>query len=69
MPRIMAMRLQMEDAMNFPAKLDDIRVDFPSAPANVPKDRIVDLSFAMGGMPMTGGLLPWGQDGSRSAPS
>jgi cytochrome P450 len=31
--------------------LDDIRVDFPDAPAHVPKDRIVDISFAMGGVP------------------
>src|SRR3546814_515689 len=30
--------------------LDDIRIDF-DAPDNVPKDRIVDLSFAMGGIP------------------
>lgn len=30
--------------------LDDIRVDF-DAPANVPKDRIVDLTFAMGSIP------------------
>ena len=35
----------------WPTKLDDIRTDFPDAPANVPKDRIVDISFAMGGMP------------------
>jgi cytochrome P450 len=41
----------MEDAMNFPAKLDDIRVDYPEAPPHVPKDRIVDISFAMGGVP------------------
>lgn len=31
--------------------LDAIRVDFPGAPDNVPKDRIVDLSFAMGSVP------------------
>lgn len=31
--------------------LDSIRVDFPNAPAHVPKDRIVDLSWAMGGAP------------------
>ncbi|MDB5726127.1 MAG: cytochrome [Novosphingobium sp.] len=31
--------------------LDSIRTDFPGAPAHVPKDRIVDLSFAMGGLP------------------
>jgi len=30
--------------------LDQIRVDY-DAPPNVPKDRIVDLSFAMGGVP------------------
>jgi cytochrome P450 len=30
--------------------LDSIRVDYP-APPHVPKDRIVDLSFAMGGVP------------------
>jgi cytochrome P450 len=30
--------------------LDSIRVDLP-APAHVPKDRVVDLSFAMGGLP------------------
>ncbi|MCB2060484.1 MAG: cytochrome P450 [Novosphingobium sp.] len=35
----------------FPQSLDDIRTDFPDAPPNVPKDRIVDLSFVMGGMP------------------
>ena len=34
-----------------PTRLDDIRVDFPEAPAHVPKDRIVDLSWAMGGVP------------------
>jgi len=37
--------------MNFPHKLDDIRVDYPDAPAHVPKDLIVDISFAMGGVP------------------
>ena len=31
-----------------PTTLDEIRVDYP-APAHVPKDRLVDLSFAMGG--------------------
>jgi cytochrome P450 len=31
--------------------LDDIRVDFDAAPDNVPKDRIVDLGFAMGTEP------------------
>lgn len=34
-----------------PRTLDDIRVDFPDAPAHVPKDRIVDLSWAMGNVP------------------
>ncbi len=37
--------------MNYPAKLDDIRVDFPNAPAHVPKDRIVDINWAMGQTP------------------
>ncbi len=31
--------------------LDSIRVDFPAAPQHVPKDRIVDLNFAMGNVP------------------
>jgi cytochrome P450 len=31
--------------------LDSIRVDYAAAPPHVPKDRIVDLSFAMGGVP------------------
>jgi cytochrome P450 len=31
--------------------LDSIRVDYPDAPPHVPKDRIVDLSWAMGGVP------------------
>jgi cytochrome P450 len=31
--------------------LDSIRVDFPGAPAHVPKDLIVDISFAMGNTP------------------
>jgi cytochrome P450 len=31
--------------------LESIRVDFPAAPAHVPRDRIVDLSWAMGGTP------------------
>ena len=30
--------------------LDSIRVDYP-APPNVPKDRIVDLAFAIGNVP------------------
>ena len=33
-----------------PRSLDEIRVDF-AAPPNVPKDRLVDLSFAMGSVP------------------
>lgn len=37
--------------MSAPRTLDSIRVDFPNAPAHVPKDRIVDLSWAMGGVP------------------
>ncbi len=38
-------------ATTFPKSLDDIRVDYPDAPAHVPKDRIVDISWAMGGVP------------------
>jgi cytochrome P450 len=34
-----------------PRTLDDIRVDYPDAPAHVPKDRIVDLSWALGYTP------------------
>src|SRR5262245_14619268 len=41
----------MERAMQFPTTLDEIRVDSPDAPPHVPKDRIVDISFAMGGVP------------------
>lgn len=37
--------------MSVPRTLDDIRIDYPDAPPHVPKDRIVDLSFAMGGIP------------------
>ena len=37
--------------MNFPTTLDDIRADYPDAPPHVPKDRIVDISFASGGVP------------------
>lgn len=37
--------------MEFPRTLDDIRADYPEAPDNVPRDRIVDISFAMGGVP------------------
>src|SRR5438874_835557 len=51
MPLMMAKAGQMENAMNFPTTLDEIRVDYPEAPPNVPKDRIVDISFAMGGVP------------------
>lgn len=36
--------------MTTPLTLDSIRVDRP-APAHVPKDRVVDISFAMGGVP------------------
>lgn len=38
-------------AQTFPTSLDEIRVDCPDAPPHVPKDRIVDISFAMGGVP------------------
>ena len=38
-------------AKEFPQTLDELRVDFPDAPPHVPKDRIVDLSVAMGGVP------------------
>jgi cytochrome P450 len=38
------------NAMSVHRTLDSIRVDSP-APAHVPKDRVVDLSFAMGGLP------------------
>ena len=37
--------------MPAPRTLDAIRTDFPDAPAHVPKDRIVDLSWVMGGTP------------------
>ena len=37
--------------MAFPTTLDEIRVDYPDAPAHVPKDRIVDINYAMGGVP------------------
>ena len=33
-------------ATSWPKSLDDIRVDYPEAPDNVPKDRIVDIGFA-----------------------
>ncbi|HEX7853773.1 MAG TPA: cytochrome P450 [Sphingobium sp.] len=36
--------------MTQPRTLDAIRVDYP-APAHVPKDRLVDLGFALGGQP------------------
>ena len=32
----------------FPRSLDEIRADFPDAPAHVPADLIVDLNYAMG---------------------
>ncbi len=35
----------------FPKTLDEVRVDYPDAPANVPKDRIVDINWAMGQTP------------------
>ena len=35
---------------NYPETLQDIRSDY-AAPAHVPRDRIVDLSWAMGGIP------------------
>ncbi len=38
-------------ATTFPKSLDEIRVDYPDAPSNVPTDRIVDIGFAMGGVP------------------
>ena len=38
--------------MEFPRTLDEIRVDdCPDVPAHVPKDLIVDIGFAMGGVP------------------
>jgi cytochrome P450 len=37
--------------MQFPSKLKDIQIDHAAVPAHVPKDRVVDLSFAMGGIP------------------
>ena len=42
---------QLQAQTTFPKSLDEIRVDYPDAPPNVPKDRIVDISFAMGGVP------------------
>ena len=42
---------EIAPATTFPTTLDEIRVDFPEAPGNVPKDRIVDIGFAMGGVP------------------
>src|SRR5882724_6732103 len=36
--------------MKYPETLNDIRSDF-RAPAHVPRERIVDLSWAMGGVP------------------
>jgi hypothetical protein len=38
-------------AKEFPQTLDEIRVDYPDAPPHVPKDRIVDLTVPMGGVP------------------
>ena len=37
--------------MPLPRTLDEIRVDYPDAPPHVPKDRIVDLSWASGAVP------------------
>lgn len=41
--------------------LDSIRVDFPEAPTHVPKDRIVDLTWAQGGIPndLVDPYTPW----------
>jgi cytochrome P450 len=36
--------------MQYPQTLDEIRIDV-DAPAHVPRDRLVDISFAMGGVP------------------
>jgi cytochrome P450 len=36
--------------MSYPKTLDEIRSDY-QAPAHVPRDRVVDLSWAMGGVP------------------
>jgi cytochrome P450 len=36
--------------MNYPKTLNEIRSDY-QAPAHVPRDRVVDLSWAMGGVP------------------
>ncbi len=36
--------------MQFPKELKDVRVEH-TVPAHVPKDRVVDLSFALGGVP------------------
>ena len=44
MPDVMA-------AATFPKTLDEIRVDYPAAPPHVPKDRIVDINWAMGQTP------------------
>jgi cytochrome P450 len=41
----------IQAATTFPKTLDEIRVDAPEVPAHVPRDRIVDISFAMGGVP------------------
>jgi cytochrome P450 len=38
-------------ATKWPTSLDEIRIQDPDVPAHVPKDRVVDLSFAMGGVP------------------
>ena len=38
-------------ATTFPRSLDEIRVANAEVPAHVPADRVVDISFAMGGVP------------------
>lgn len=38
-------------ATKFPRSLDEIRVEGVDVPAHVPADRVVDISFAMGGVP------------------
>ncbi len=38
-------------ATTFPRSLDEIRVESADVPSHVPKDRVVDISFAMGGVP------------------
>lgn len=40
----------MTQTMTFPRSIDEMRVDYP-APDHVPTDRLVDLNWAMGGVP------------------